>query len=181
MQHYAEGRDASVLLQLIAPRSFLLLWLLLGMLVSSMCMVWLTPVPIYASGVAMVVDWRHMHQSLDDDTAVLVFLSPEYLSRLHRGQPLLLATPSGPLRREVIAVEPEIISPAAIRSRFGIHEDLARIVNQPAAVVLTRLEPLASNRAAASYVGSVFRADIEIGKRRVGSLLPLPGPFMGGR
>jgi hypothetical protein len=181
LQRYTRHREAAVVPRLVSPRTFLCLWFLLGLLVASGCLAWFARVPVYASGLAVVVDGRNSTPSTREKALIVVFVPSEYLGRLRVGQALLLQLEerSKRLRTPIMAVEPGVSSPEMARRRFGLDAGAALAITQPAAIALARLQPLSSNLPEAAYVGSMYRAQIAVASRRVIALLPLIGQFFG--
>lgn len=81
------------------------------------------------------------------------------------------------LSRSVIVVDPEISSPDVIQKQFALDSGAAQRITQPAAVVFAQLDPIPTGLSASAYLGSVGRADVEVGSQRAVSLLPLIGHF----
>jgi hypothetical protein len=181
VRRYTQSREESVLPRFVSPRTFTYLWILLGLLGISGVVAWLTRVPVYASGQGVVVDRRGKTNDVRDDVVMVAFLRPENYSRLRVGQTLLVQLdPAGErTRRPIIAIEPEIASPKAVQRRFALSAGAAHAVTQPSAVAIARFEPNPTNLPASTYVGSVYPVDVEVGSRRVLSLLPLIGQIFG--
>ncbi|MGB0384360.1 MAG: hypothetical protein ACPGWR_06005 [Ardenticatenaceae bacterium] len=196
VQRYIEARQKAILPRFVRPRVFAFMWLLLGLLLMSGVTAWVAQVPIYAPGVALavVVDDRvpssenereneHENEHEDenqDQVAVVAFLPPEQLTHLHRGQTLFLQlTEQERVSRSIVAVEPEIMSPAAAQKAFALTDGAAMLIRQPSAVVQVPLEPLPNDWAASVYAGSVYQVEVEVGSRRLVSLLPVVGEFFG--
>jgi hypothetical protein len=181
LRRYAQSREEPVLLRLVSPRMFLCLWILLGLLLIGGFLAWLAQVPVYASGSAVVVDGRGKTPSIGDEVLVVAFVPPEHLRRLRVGQMLLLEIGGVGKRsgRSIIAVEPEIIGPDMAQRRFALNAGATPAITQPSAIAIARLDPLITGLPAAAYVGSIYRAEIEVGSRRAISLLPLIGHFFG--
>lgn len=177
VQQYMQGRDRSILPRLIAPRTFVCLWLLIGLLTAGAFLAWFARVPIYTSGPAVIVDGRDYPGSIDDSIALVVFLPPQYRSHLHVGQPLFLdfGSADGRLRRTIIMIEPQLSSPAAVQQRFALRSDDPLSVTRPTIVALARVEPLPSSLPPATFVGSRYQVDVEVGSRRMLALVPLIG------
>ncbi|MDZ7960294.1 MAG: hypothetical protein RMY34_20830 [Aulosira sp. DedQUE10] len=173
VRRYLEGREKSILPRLVSPRSFIYLWFLLGLLVMSSIIAWLTKVPVYASGSAIVV--RLSNQRI----VVAAFFPPQHLANLRKTQKLFLNFEARGNRKShtIIAVEPEIISPDTIQKRFVLNSQTAQQITGPSAVAIAQLEPISENLSAAAYLGSVGHAKAEVGSQRIISLLPLIGQF----
>ncbi|HEX6292730.1 MAG TPA: hypothetical protein VFZ66_26335 [Herpetosiphonaceae bacterium] len=177
VRRYAERSDQAVLPRLIAPRTFLWLWLLAACLVGSAGAAWLVQVPIYASGRAVVLEAASSGHAV---TAV-VLLPPDTLPRLRPGQSVVVTSAdraSQPITGALISIEPTITSPAEIQRRYAWHEGVAHSADRPSAVALARLD-LPSDLPAAAYIGSRYRIDTAVGSRRVLSFLPVFGPLLG--
>lgn len=179
IRRYVQSREEPVLPRFISPPVFIYLWILLGLLVAGGFITWFAQVPVYASGPAIVVDGKGKTQSVGDDLLVVAFLPPESFSDLRIGQTLFLQFDrvSERLGRPIIAVEPQISSPEAARKRFALSAGAVQSITQPSAVAIARLEPTPAGLPAGVYVGSIYRADIEVGSRRGISLLPFIGQF----
>ena len=175
VRRYIEGKEKIVLPRLVAPHTFAYLWFLLGLLGVSCLIAWFTRVPVYATGSAVVIRWKD--RSTKEGIVVAAFFSPQHLSSLQVAQKLFLRfEASDRLSRAILTVESEIISPDAIQKQFALNSQIAQKITQPAAVVIAQLEPLPVVPASA-YLGSIGRAEIEVGSQRVVSLLPLIGHF----
>lgn len=176
IRRYVESREKSVLPRLVSPRTFLYLWLLLGLLVMSSIIAWFTRIPVYASGSAVVVRWRCKHHSTREAIAVAAFFPAQTRSSLRVNQKLSLRFEAlgEHLNSSIIAVEPGISSPATARKQFGLDTGAALAVTQPVAVAIAEFKPL-PKVPAPKYLGSLGRAEAEVGSRRAISLLPLIG------
>jgi len=181
VRRYMQSRQESVLPSFVSPRTFTCLWILLGLLGVSGVVVWLTRMPVYTSGQGVVVDRRGKTNYVRDDVVLIIFLPPENHSRLRVGQTLFLQLdPAGErTRRPIIAIEPKILSPDTVQQQFALSAGAAHAVTQPSAVAIARFEPNPTNLPASTYVGSVYPVDVEVGSRRVLSLLPLIGQIFG--
>jgi hypothetical protein len=174
-QRYLESQAKTVLPRLVSPPVFTCLWILLGLLLMGGGVAWFAQVPIYVSCPAVVVDGRNQFPAVKGDTALVVFLPLESSTRVKNGQPLFVQfdAASGRLRQSISFVDLQIISPAAAQQQFALTGAAAAVLTHPAAVAIARLERLPAGPPAAAYVGSVYQVDIEVGARRLVSLLPL--------
>jgi hypothetical protein len=175
------SQEKSVLPRFVSPPTVLFLWTVLGLLIVGLAAAWLARVPVYSSGPAFVVDWPREVQPPRAGVVVVALLPPRDLARLRVGQDLFLhLDETGERSRiSIIAVEPEIQSPDAVRRRLALDAYAAGAITQPSAVVVARFEPIAPGLPDSTYRGSVCRADVEVGSCRVISLLPLVGQFFG--
>jgi hypothetical protein len=182
VRRYLESREESILPRFVSPPTFVCLWLLLGLLIGAGVVTWFAQVPVYVPGLAVVVGHPSNVQSIHDDVMVVVFLPPQYRSQLQAGQKLFLSLDRAGkrLERMITAVEPEISSPDLVQRRFGLSAGAAEAITRPSAIAFARLEPMPASLPAATYAGSVYRAEVEVGSRRAISLLPLIGQLFEG-
>jgi hypothetical protein len=125
--------------------------------------------------VAIVVDTENNLANIEEEKALLVLLPPEARPALDEGKTILIqVNASGkPLKSKIVAFEKDASKVNSILEEFVLdnHPEVAKA--QPAAVATVRLEDMEGNVLANDYVGTIFRADIQVGFRRVASLLPL--------
>jgi hypothetical protein len=191
LKRHLQGRGKLVLPAFVSPRSFVFLWMLLALALAAGALAWFANVPLYASGVAVVVDGARarLHNDTAEPTSggategpvLITFLPPAHLARLKAGQPLFLQldAPRERVRRNLIAVEPELLSPETARERFHLDAGSAAAITRPSAVAVASFEPAPRGLPASAYLGSVYPVDVEIGSQRLPSLLPLIGRFFG--
>jgi hypothetical protein len=179
LQRYAEGKEKSVLLRLVRPRTVRYLWCLVGLLLMGSCVGWCARVPVYASGTAMVVRWRNTPPGTPEKIVVAAFFPARHLASVHLSRQVWLRfeVMGHRLSRSVMAIEPEIMSPDAVQQQFTFPPGAAQGLLQPVTVVIAALEPMPTGLPAAAYLGSVGGAEIAIGTRRVVSLFPVIGPL----
>ena len=176
LHQYLQNKEAAVLPRYVTPRTFICLWLLSGLLVAAMSVVWLVEVPVYASGTAVVVVVKDVvSASASDEIVVVVLLPPETLAWLQPHQRLWVTSANTrPVALSIYEVLPQIQSPNQMREQWS---SIAMAGNQPAAVALARFEPPLSELPTSTFAGSHFTAEVEVGSRRVISLLPMVGHF----
>ena len=175
VQRYTEAREQSVLPKFVSPRIIVALWTIVVLLILSGIAVWFTNMPVYASGPAIVVDTGNKPINIEEGTAVLVLLPPEAQPALDEGKTVLIQVnaSSKPLEREIVAFEKDASKVNHILEEFGLENHPAVAKAQPGAVAIVRLEDMPGNVATNNYIGTIFRADMQVGSRRVASLLPL--------
>jgi len=174
LQYYAQSREKNVLPRVVAPPVFLFMWILLGLLLIAMLLAWESQVPTYAAGSGVV-----LNQGIKGDEAVAVVFLPATLSlRVRTGLPIQVQIGStGPRLTSTIAtIEPGVLSPSQARQRYALNGDLALVITQPSIAVTVELGPDVSTQ---MYAGSVVGAQVQVGTRRVLSLLPGIGQLMG--
>jgi hypothetical protein len=175
VRRYAEAREQSVLPKFVSPRIMVALWTIVVLLIFSGVAVWFTSTPVYASGLAIVVDTENKPVNIEEGMAILVLLPPEAQPALDEGKIVLIQVnaSSKPLKREIVAFEKDVSKVNSILEGFDLANHPAVAKAQPAAVAIVRLEDMKENVPANDYVGTIFRADMQVGSRRIASLLPL--------
>ncbi len=170
MWHLLHGQEKSVLPRFIRPRTFLCLWILLGLLLLAGVLAWAARVPINASGIAVVTEFEGK-VSLD------ILVPAETVEKLSFGQTVWIRWPGArePVRTRLTLVESGIHSPAEVRQRFGLTSEAVA-----GAVIIAMADPegvLPATRdlPAEIHLGSTVPVEVEIGSRRALSLLPFVG------
>jgi hypothetical protein len=163
--------------RLASPSVFACLWIVLGLLGAGAAAAWFTRLPVFATGIAVVVDGPDGAGAPGPGVALVAFVPAQNLSPLRVGHALLYQAPTGRERRRapIVWVEPQVMSPAEARRRFALGEGAAAAITEPAVVAVARLEPVTGGPPLSAYVGSVYRVEIEVGSRRPISLLPIVG------
>jgi hypothetical protein len=175
IQRYSRGRQAPVFPRLVSPPIFMCLWVVLALLLTGGLAAWFFRVPIFVLGSATVV-----HKT-NGEIVIVAFFPPEQLPKLRAGQTLFLSSSRGPRFSEaIIAVNPEILSPYVVRQQFAVALDAAHLISGPSAVTLARPQASTFSFSAEAYLGSIFRAEVEVGSQRVIMLLPAIGRLLGG-
>jgi hypothetical protein len=174
LQRYLQGRQTPVWPRLVSPPVFVCTWILATLLLIAGLSAWLCKVPVYVSGAATVV------QRSNGEMLIVAFFAAEHLPRLRAGQTLVLSSHDGGTRftQAIVAVKPDIISPDAAQQEFALGAGAARVITEPGAVALAHLEASYFHLPAGLYLASTFRADVEVGTRRVISLLPVIGSVL---
>jgi len=172
VRRYADRHEKAVLPRLVRPRVFLFLWLLLGLLLAGGAVAWFARVPDYASGRAVVARLPAEGASGGERIVVVAFLPAASHARLRVGQPMWVQWDgaAGPVSTSLSAIQPQLSSPEAVRKRFSLGPEEAGAITGPVAVVTASMAAEAGVPADAR-VGSVGHAQVEIGSRRVFSLL----------
>lgn len=176
IRRYIQGKEKAILPRLVSPRTFIYLWFLLGMLTVSSVVAWFTRIPVYTSGSAAVVRLNDKTYRRDQKIVVIALFPPQHLSSLQTTKKLFLSFDAmgDRLSHPIITVEPKIISPDVIQKQFALNPQVA---TGPSVVAIAQLEPIPNNLPASAYLGSVGRAEAEVGSQRLVSLLPLIGQF----
>ncbi|MBO0784073.1 MAG: hypothetical protein J2P37_35145 [Ktedonobacteraceae bacterium] len=178
VKHYMQRRQKDSLPRFISWPIPIFLWLLLGILLAGCVYAWYEEVPIYVNAPGMIVNATGLISQKPNSAVAMLLLSPQQASHLHVGQPVKVQVGStaGPeIDSTIAAVEPGVVSPYAIRKRFGLGGREALMVAQPSVVVLVSLEALSPT----IYAGSVLTARVEIGTQRLLAFLPGLGSLVG--
>ena len=172
LQHYLQEGQQTILPPLVRPRTFLFLWLLLGVLLVGGSLAWLAQIPVRTAGFAVVA------QAGDEAPQLICFMPADALSQLYAGQQLLVrVSPGGEyVETEVQEVKAEIVSPYEVQTGFGLSEAAAALVMQPSAVVHATLPAMPSGLEADALLGSVYSVEVTVGSRPILSLFPIIGP-----
>jgi hypothetical protein len=175
VRRYTEAREQSVLPKFVSPRIMVALWALVVLLILSGVAVWFTSTPVYASGLAIGVATRNKLANIEEGMAILALLPPEAQPALDKGKTILIQVNAGskPLKREIVAFEKDASKVNRTLEEFGLENHPAVAKVQPAVVAIVRLEDMPGNVPTNDYLGTIFRAEMQVGSRRVASLLPL--------
>lgn len=105
---------------------------------------------------------------------ILSLLPPDSAGQLKPDQRVLLRGDDSRsvLLARINSVEPGVLSPAAIRSRYALTGALAGLVREPAAVAVARVDGETGGLKMAVYSGGSYRIDVEVESRRALSLMP---------
>jgi hypothetical protein len=175
VRRFGEAREQSVLPKFVSPQIMVALWTIVVLLIFSGVTVWFTSMPVFASGLAIVVDTENKPVNIEEETAIIVLLPPEVQPTLDEGRTILIHVnaSSKPLQRKIVASEKDASKVHSILEEFDLNNHPAVAKAQPAAVAIVQLEDMEGNVLANGYIGTIFRADIQVGSRRIASLLPL--------
>lgn len=174
LERFIQGRARLILPEFVSPRGFVLLWLVLCLVLAAGVLAWNAQIPRFATGVGLVVEGAQVPLPDAGEGPLLVaFLPASELPRLRVGQPLFLEG-GGSARQwasTLLAIEPQVLSPAAARARFGLDAVPDQALAGPSAVVVARFEPAQGGRPA-DHLGSVYPVNVRVGAQRLLWLLP---------
>jgi hypothetical protein len=178
MQHYTQSREKDILPRFVAPPVFIFLWILLGLLFIATVLAWLEQVPTYVTGSGVVLDQGVGTQNGGNEAVAVVFLPATTSLKVTAGQPIQVQVgSSGPqLSGTIATVKPGVLSPSQARQQYGLNGSLAQVITQPSVAVTVQLGPGFSTQ---TYAGSIVNAQVQVGTRRVLSLLPWIGQLIG--
>jgi hypothetical protein len=177
LHDYMKASEGSVIPRLVSPRTFVFAWILFAILIATGVTVWRTRIPVYATGIVVVVKGDGAQATGDREVAMVLLVPPETLARLKTGQKVILSRSSGKqhLTGSVTVVEREILSPQAAGQRFSLSVGAASQIREPVgAAFVCWTEPI-SGLPPSAQMGSFYEASVEISSRPVISILPVLG------
>ena len=176
VKHYMQGRDKDTLPRFISLPIALFLWVLLGLLLVVGLLARYEQIPSYISGRGVVLNSNYAPRSSSGEEAVAVaFFAVDQAAHLHVGQSVFVrfASSTQSLKGTILTVDP-VVSPTVAVQRYGLGND-ASLITQPSAVALIQLD----NTSSSLYAGNILTANVQVGSRRIISLLPGIGSLLG--
>lgn len=171
MKHYMQQREKEILPRVVSPPVFVFLWILLGFLTMAGLLAWWGEVPTYVSGSGAILVEKSPSTPGNSEAVAVIFLPASSAAQLRTGLPIQLQIGSTESRftRTIEKVEPGILSPGEARTRYALAGSISQVLTQPSVAVIVRLGSTISAR---TYAGSFVSAQVQVGSRRVLSLLP---------
>jgi len=178
LKHYLQKREKDILPRLVSPPTFICGWFLLCLVVAVGVVAWLEKVPIFVNGSGIVLAQEQGNVSGDGGTA-RIFLPASEARLLRVGQAgLLQVGMTGPsFTSTIVHVEPGLLSPDDVHKRYGFNYSGVPAITGPSVAVDVEIEPSVPSRL---YAASPVSAQIQIGTRRVLSLVPGFDSLIGG-
>ena len=180
LQHYARGREKTVLPRFVAPPVLLCLWLLVGLLLLSAALAWQIQLPLYTRAGGALLPTPLGDQHATDEVQAILFVPATPRPDLRVGASftgqLVLSCES--FVGTIVRVQPGVITPEQARRRYALTGDLALVITSPSVVVQVSL---GSTLPADAVSGSSLRAQVPVGEESMLSWFPdvLSG-FVGG-
>ncbi len=171
LAHYAQQQEKTILPRSVAPPVFLCLWMLLGLLLTAIVFAWQVQVPAYAGAAGVLVQNGKITPQSTGEVLALLFVPASFSPEVQVGQAvtLQLTTTGEQLQATIRSIEPDSITPADARQRYGLTGDLALTISQPSVIVTAALAtPLPADMS----VGRRISAQVQVGARSVLSLVP---------
>lgn len=171
IERYIQRQELNVILRLVSPPMFLLLWFLLLLAVCCSVMVWTIQVPMLVVGKGAVVQQPKANTKNVQEIVVLLVLPPEQKANLKIGQPVTISVASTDMKFEstIESIEANTMSPADISARISTQSTLARDITGPSVVAIAQVVPASQ---AHIYLGSQCSVQVEIGTQSALSLIP---------
>lgn len=185
LQRYNDRLEKTVLPRYASPPWASVLWTLCGLLLAFTLLLWSAQTPVYVTGPGVVVltpagmRSPNVEDHLQTEVMVAAFLPAASAGQVRVKQRALFQfaglnanEPDGEAGSEVAVVEPEVLSPAVARARYGLDSSTGLLVEGPVVVALIPLKASASR-----WLGSVGEVKIAVGSQRGLALLPGIGRF----
>jgi hypothetical protein len=171
LQQYIQGKNKTILPRFASPPVFIFLWMLLGLLIIASVAAWLGQIPTFVAGSGIILNAESNAQQDGNAADAVIFVPAISSLKLQIGLPVQVQIGStGPQLLSTIAtVEPGVISPGDARKHYDLTGGLTSVITQPSFVVTIRLGPTIPVQL---YAGSTVYAQVQVGTRRVLSLLP---------
>lgn len=179
LQRYTAGRDQAIALNLARPRVFLGLWVLLALLLLGTALLCMVRIPVYTTGQAVVIAPPSNAAIAADRPAWLLILPAQGAAPLQVGQTARLLWNAGQDGEEIqlLAVEPNALSPAAVSERYRLQGAAATVVTEPVWIGLADFKAPTSDLPAENYLGSVATFEMQTGSQSVLALAPYIGDW----
>jgi hypothetical protein len=170
LNHFKQRRKQDVVSRVLAPQTFLFLWVFLFLAGIGGFFIGQISLPVYVQGTGVIP--LMSQQNMEDTSRALVFLAPTERSSIHPGQPVQLQIDPAmkSMSGVVQTVSRDILAPQVLLQQYGLENwgklpnPLPRFVTQPSLVVTVELS-LALSRE--QYAGSIGNAKILIGTRSI--------------
>ncbi|HVQ40513.1 MAG TPA: hypothetical protein VMS31_23425 [Pyrinomonadaceae bacterium] len=158
----------------VKGKTFVFLWVMLLLLLCGGIATLFIRVPIYAQGIAVIVDGRTIPQYGHNEPVLVAFMPPETLPDLHVGRSLVFEVEKNqPLKTgSISAVESGLLKADAVEKQFNLSGGLGLALMPESAVVLARPE-FAVDDSPERFFKRMVRVKVEVGTRRTGAFIPL--------
>jgi hypothetical protein len=166
----SRGGGEAILPRFSSPRIIWLLWIFVGLAIAGGLLLWLVRVPVYTAAVAIPL------ASDNREPLMAVLIPARNAGQVHVGQHVFwrFGKTEQRVTRTIVEVEQSVRSPHSLREELGTQS-----ITEPAVVAFVKLDPVPDGVPASAYAGSMYKAEVEVGTRRVLSLLPFVGRFIG--
>ena len=164
VEKYLQNREKTILPRFVAPPVFLFCWCLLAIFLCTGLLTWFGEVPVYVAGEGMVLNPAVPSSGDSAGARALIFVPYSSALQLHAGQRVQLqfAGQASQLTSTVQIADRTLLSPQEVRQRYQF------VISQPSVAITV---DLGSHFSARVYAGSVVLAQVEVGSRRLLSLL----------
>ena len=141
VNHHLEKSQQDILPYLVSPKSVLIFWLLLVIIVAVGVLVWSLPVPIHISGLGLVANDTNQRDSSPSSSSVFVFVQANQVPLLKSGQTvnLQLNKMGNSFQGTIAQIEPDLLSPQVVRQRYHFDQNSISTGSQPLATLIVKL------------------------------------------
>ena len=170
IEKHAQRQELQVMLRLVSPPMFKLLWVLIFLTVCAGVLVSFIQEPIMVEGKGIVVQRKAANAKSAPDIVVLLLLPPDKQASLKAGQTvnISLASTNITFTSTIEKVE-GVMSPNDIGTAINLSAPLAQTIAGPSTVATAHVEPMSL---AKTYLGSQCQAQVQIGSESALTLLP---------
>ena len=151
----------------LSGKRIIALWLATAVvIVAGFLMFFAVDGPLFRRATAVVIDGP------GNEVSLAIFLAPGDRANVHAGQELFMLSGgfADGAQLRISGVEPRLVSPNEAAARFGLGAAAATVVTQSSVVAFAPF-PALDGRPASEYVGGVYPAVIEIGRRPPGLVM----------
>lgn len=143
LQHYARGREKTVLPRLVTPPVFLCLWLLVGLLLLTAALAWHIQVPLYTRALGAMLPYPSSNQQSTSEMQAILFVPATPTPDLRVGAAFTgqIVLTGESFVGTIAKVQPGVVTPEQARQRYALTGDLALVITGPSVVVQVRIEP----------------------------------------
>lgn len=166
---YHERQDEAVFPRFLLPKTFLFLWLLLGLLLFAGIVAWFAEAPQFITGQAVVV----AGEAMSDEGRLAILVPATRLPILQVGQAVHISTAAITVEG-IQAVQPGVLSPAETTAVYNLPPGL---ITAPTIVVWASFQVEAFS--AEQYLGSLYPVRIQVGSQRLITKIPFLGQLWG--
>lgn len=166
IKHALRQQERQVLPVFTRLPVIIFIWLLVLLAIGTGYVAWDNQIPVYTNSSGIILAQQDQVYPQHDIAEVALFLPANQVTRVQRGQTLLVDISGTQLEVSgtVVRVSTQTLSPLALNARYG-HG--IKVVMKPSYVVIAELPELA----AATFEGSTVSANIQTGSQRILALL----------
>ena len=174
IERYQESRAESAPPRFAPPRVRRYVGVVCALLTACALLMWATPAPVYLSVRAAAVASKGAFGQPPERPLLLVFIPAADGPSLKEGQRVYFKPHKQDqmMSGTLVAFEPQAVSNAEVLSRYDLAAGEPLEINEPVVVGVARIEPPPTDAAPNVEAGSVFDAKLEIGSKRLISLIP---------
>lgn len=168
IEKYMRRQEINVVLRLVSPRVSVFLWALCLLFFAAGVLAWSIQTPVVASGQGLVIQ---QNANRVNQTVVLLLLPTNQLPNLRVGQSVSVTinAMSASFNSTIQNIEPAVMSPNDIKTKFNVPASLSQVITGPFAVAIANVVPASQ---ASTYLGSESQVTVQVGSESALSMLP---------